>query len=53
LKTVENGIKKLDSLISFVRDVKEVSILKSIKEIGSMCLFDKEVAFAKCWVFSY
>lgn len=50
LKTVENGIKKLLNLVTYVKDNKEVTIYKTIDDIASMYLFDKELAFQKLWV---
>lgn len=50
LRTVENGIKKLNNLVTFIKDSKEITIYKNINEIGSMYLFDKELAFKKRWV---
>lgn len=49
LKTVENGIKKLDNLVSLVRDSKETCILNTIEKINKMYLFDHELAFSRSW----
>lgn len=49
IKTVENGIKKLDNLVSLVRNSKEATILNTIQNISQMYLFDHELAFSKTW----
>lgn len=49
LKTVENGIKKLDDLVYLVRDSKETFILNTIEKISKMHLFDHELAFSRTW----
>lgn len=50
LKTVENGIKKLNNLIFHLKDNKEAAIHEKIIEISNMFLFDQEMAFSKRWV---
>lgn len=50
LKTIEIGVKKLEKLINELKDSKEATIHNLITEIGSMFLFDHEMAFSKRWV---
>lgn len=50
LKTVENGIAKLENLVQLITKTKEASIFKTIDEIRNMYLFDRDLAFEKTWV---
>lgn len=49
LKTVENGIKKLENLVVLVKDSKEATIFDLIDKINNVYLFDHELAFSKNW----
>ncbi len=50
LKTVENGIRRLENLILLLKNSKEAAIHGHITQIGSMLLYNEEMTFSHRWV---
>jgi len=50
LKTVENGIQRLENLILLLKNSKEATIHSHISDIGSMLLYNAEMTFSQRWV---
>ena len=44
-------MRRLQSLVAQIQDMKEKEILDIIEDINTKILFDKTLAFSKRWVF--